>query len=224
MWGLPGESPDLVLSAELPRLDRFADRARLRSSGRIDWDLSDEFAFGYVGRLVPEKGIDWLLRSWQAAGLSSKARLLFVGEGPLEDTVRAAAMADPRIRLIGSVPFERVPMVMASLDVLILPSLTTTLWCEQYGRVLTEAMASGLPVVASRSGAIPEVVDNAGLLVSEASIIDLAGAMGRLEVDHAERDRLSRLGLGRAATAFSPAVGAANLTDFWQRAVGSEVR
>jgi glycosyltransferase involved in cell wall biosynthesis len=110
------------------------------------------------------------------------------------------------------------------LDALILPSLTTPMWCEQYGRVLTEAMASGLPVIASRSGAIPEVVDVAGLLVSEASVDDLAEAMGRLEVDRAEWDRLSRLGLARAATAFSPAVGAANLTDFWHRVVGSEVR
>jgi glycosyltransferase involved in cell wall biosynthesis len=223
-WGLPPESSELVLSAELPRLERFSDSQSLRSAGHSTWGLSDEFTVGYVGRLVQEKGIDWLLESWQTANLPDDAQLVFVGEGPLERNVRAAAVVDPRIRMLGPVPFEQVPTVMATLDVLALPSLTTPTWCEQYGRVITEAMASGVPVIASSTGAIPDVVGQAGLLVPEASVSDLAEAMVSLEADRQRRSRLGSMALERAATAFSPSIGADTLTTWWQCIVDGEGR
>jgi glycosyltransferase involved in cell wall biosynthesis len=184
--------------------------------GRDRWGYGQQIVFGYVGRLIPEKGIDWLLKSWKLARLPDQARLVFVGQGPMESLIRAAATIDARIRLIGPVRFEQIPTVMASLDALVLPSLTTRDWCEQYGRVITEAMASGVPVIASDSGAIPEVVGDAGIIVKEGSYGGLASTLNRTYLDPAMRIKLGKAGLGRAKLAFSPAVHAERMLAFWQ--------
>jgi glycosyltransferase involved in cell wall biosynthesis len=214
--GLPEASPTLVLCAELPNLQRFSHPERRRATGRKRWGLDQEFVVGYVGRLVAEKGIDWLLKSWRTASLPDFARLVFIGEGPMEGAIRVAATADARIRLIGPVPFEEMPTVMASLDALVLPSLTTRDWCEQYGRVITEAMASGVPVIASDSGAIPEVVGDAGIIVSEGSTGELAATLRQVALDPAVHRVLAEAGLARAQTAFSPAIEAERLRGFWR--------
>ena len=175
--GLRPSSPTLVLCAVLPKLERFSHPERRRMAGRERWGFDQEFVFGFVGRLVAEKGIDWLLESWRTASLPDHARLVFIGKGPMDGTIRAAATSDPRIRLIGHLSFEEMPTVMASLDALVLPSLTTRDWCEQFGRVITEAMASWVPVIASDSGAIPEVVGDGGIIVSEGSTAELAAEL-----------------------------------------------
>jgi glycosyltransferase involved in cell wall biosynthesis len=215
-WGLSPASRTLVLSAELPRLERFSHPERRRAAGRGRWEFGQEFVVGYVGRLVAEKGIDWLLESWRSASLPDHARLVFIGQGPMEGAIRAAATADARIRLKGPVSFEQVPTVMASLDALVLPSLTTRDWSEQYGRVITEAMASGVPVIASDSGAIPDVVGDAGIIVSEGSVAELAATLRRVSLDPVIHRALAEAGLARAQTAFSPAVQAERLHVFWR--------
>jgi glycosyltransferase involved in cell wall biosynthesis len=221
--GLPPASPTLVLCAVLPKLERFSHPERRRATGRERWGLDQEFVIGYVGRLVAEKGIDWLLESWRTASLPDHARLVFIGKGPMETAVRGAATVDPRIRLIGPVPLDQVPTVMASLDALVLPSLTTRDWCEQYGRVITEAMASGVPVIASDSGAIPEVVGDAGVIVSEGSTAELAATLRKVALDPAVHRVLAEAGLARAQTAFSPAIEAERLLGFWRTVAGCSV-
>jgi glycosyltransferase involved in cell wall biosynthesis len=136
----------------------------------------------------------------------------------MEDELRTASEADTRIQLFGPVPLDAVPTVMASLDTLVLPSLTTRNWCEQYGRVITEAMASAVPVIASNSGAIPEVVGDAGIIVSEESVAEFAGALRRVVLDPSSHKALKEAGLVRAESTFSPAIGAENLYDFWRSA------
>jgi glycosyltransferase involved in cell wall biosynthesis len=214
--GLSPCSPTLVLSSVLPHLDQFSHPERRRAAGRRGWGLENEFVVGYVGRLVAPKGLSWLLESWKAANLPDHARLVFVGQGPMEGTIRVASAADPRIRLIGPVPPDQVPTVMASLDALVLPSLTKRDFCEQYGRVITEAMASGVPVIASDSGAIPEVVGDAGIIVHEGSTAEFAAALRRVILEPSCQQALGEAGLARARTAFSPSNGAAKLQVFWE--------
>lgn len=221
--GLPPASPTLVQSSVLPHLERFSHPERRREVGRRGWGFDHEFVVGYVGRLIAEKGLDWLLESWRTACLPDHTRLVFIGKGPMEGAIRAAATTDARIRLIGPVPFDQVPTVMASLDALVLPSLTTRDWCEQYGRVITEAMASGVPVIASDSGAIPEVVGDAGIIVSEGSTAELAAALRRVSLDLAIHRSLAEASLARAQTAFSPAVAAERLRGFWRAVAGCSV-
>ncbi|HEY7691787.1 MAG TPA: glycosyltransferase family 4 protein [Gaiellaceae bacterium] len=119
---------------------------------------------GFVGRLVPEKGVRDLL------GFGS--RLLCVGSGPLEDEVRSVGA---RIELAQSL--EELAAAFERMAVLAIPSLTTPGWKEQFGRVAVEAMAAGVPVVAYDSGALAEVLGDAGVLVPEGDRAALVAAI-----------------------------------------------
>jgi len=84
--------------------------------------------------------------------------------------------------------------VYRSSDVLVLPSIPTKNWTEQFGYALVEAMASGIPVVASKSGAIPEVVksNENGFLVKPGDPVDLAEKIIKLLEDDSLRESLGR--------------------------------
>jgi glycosyltransferase involved in cell wall biosynthesis len=114
------------------------------------------------GRLVWEKGHFDVLRA--LAVLEKDVRLLIVGAGPERDRLhRYAADLGVGDRVeIRSVPYEAMPAVFADASAVVLASLATPVWEEQFGMVLAEAMAAGAPIVASRSGAIPEVLAGSG--------------------------------------------------------------
>ena len=113
---------------------------------------------------------------------------------------RLPADARARIRLHGKRPHDELPAFYRRADVLVVPSLS-----EAFGKPAVEAMASGLPVVATRVGGIPEVVADGetGLLVPPNDPVALAEAMGRLAADPALRARLGAAGRARAEERFS---------------------
>ena len=164
----------------------------------------DGFVIGYVGRLVPEKGLADLLNA--LALLPPQARLLLVGEGPFRPALEALARSlkvAPRVHFAGPVPLTDLPAHMNAMDTLVLPSRTHVTWKEQFGRVLIEAGACGLPVVGSDSGAIPEVIGGAGLTFPEGDAAALAGRLRTL-LDHPERRaEYGRLGQARASGLYS---------------------
>jgi glycosyltransferase involved in cell wall biosynthesis len=124
------------------------------------------FIVGYVGRLVESKGVQLLIRS--LARLPENVRALIVGKGPLRQNLEALARevgVAGRVKFETAVPYKSVAGVMRSMQLLVLPSLPTSHWVEQFGRVLIESMACGTPVMASRSGQIPEILGEAGVLV-----------------------------------------------------------
>jgi glycogen(starch) synthase len=143
---------------------------------------------GYVGRLAEQKAPHLLVEAF--ARVRPEASLVMVGDGPLRHVVDAAIQRSPardRITTSGFVPHHRVPSVLSALDVLVLPSVY-----EEMGSVLVEAMASGLPVVATRVGGIPEVVvdGQTGLLVPPADVAALAEAIDQLVGDPDRRRRM----------------------------------
>lgn len=191
------------------------------SRDRERWGTEDRFAIGYVGRLIPEKGLDDLLAA--AAPLlagHSEACLLLVGSGPWRASGEAKAQAlgiGEKVRFIPWVGSQDMPSVMRALDVLVLPSRTTPRWKEQFGRVLTEAMASGTVVVGSDSGEIPHVIGDAGLTFPEGSTAALAEALERLYRDPGLRDALRRQGLERVRRHFTQEAVAAATLEVYRR-------
>jgi glycosyltransferase involved in cell wall biosynthesis len=108
-----------------------------------------------------------------------------------------------RVVFTGPQPSTAMPRIMRGLDVLVGPSLTTARWKEQFGRMLVEAMACGVAVIGSDSGEIPNVIGEAGLVVSEGDAGALRAALSRLRDDPGERRRLGALGRARVLELFT---------------------
>lgn len=169
---------------------------------------------GYVGRLVPEKAVDVLLAA--VAGID--ARVLVVGDGVARAGLERQAGSWPagKAAFAGAVSDADVPDHLAAMDALVLPSRTTATWAEQFGHVLIEAMAAGVPVVGSSSGAIPEVIGDAGLIFPENDAAALAAQLRRLLGDEALRKALVERGRERVARRFTHEVVAAAYLDVWK--------
>ena len=112
-----------------------------------------EFAL-FVGRLSVEKGIDTLIAAWRDLGKSVPLKI--IGEGPLEKLVIEASQQNSSIEWLGRKPLPDVYDLMGKAKMLIFPSK----WYETFGRVAVEAFAKGTPVIASKLGAIAEIVDH----------------------------------------------------------------
>jgi len=108
----------------------------------------------YVGRLSVEKGLDTLLEAWDL--LDRPIPLKIVGDGPLSEMVQQATQKSPHITWLGRQPMTKVHQLMGEAQFLVFPSK----WYETFGRVAVEAFAKGTPVVASKIGAIAEIVDS----------------------------------------------------------------
>jgi glycosyltransferase involved in cell wall biosynthesis len=151
------------------------------SPGDGERDTLGGFAIGYLGRLVPEKGVDLLLRA--VAGVDGNWHLDIVGEGAererLSGLARHLGLSD-RVSFQEWVRSTRMPAFYRNMDVLVLPSRSRPNWVEQFGRVLIEAMACGVPVVGSDCGEIPNVVGDAGLIFPEGDVDALAACLVRL--------------------------------------------
>lgn len=175
----PGSTVPNGVDAELFRpMNRVAARAAVLPSVPV----GSGFVAGYVGRLVPEKGVLDLIESLPLG--PRNFHLLFVGSGPCREQLerRAAALGrSAQVHFLDARALEKLPEVMNALDVLLLPSRTTARWKEQYGRVIIEAHACGTPVIGSNSGAIPDVVAEGGLIIPEGDPLALATAVRQLQ-------------------------------------------
>jgi glycosyltransferase involved in cell wall biosynthesis len=168
------------------------------------------FIVGYAGRLVEEKGVDLLLEA--LSGLEGTWRAYLLGAGPALQTLRTQAArlgcAD-RVSFDAPIPSSQMPAYYQQLDVLVLPSRTRPNWKEQFGRVLVEAMACGVPVIGSDSGEIPHVIGDAGLIFPEGQVGVLRAHLARLLGDPDLRAELSRRGRARVVERFTQAQVAA---------------
>jgi glycosyltransferase involved in cell wall biosynthesis len=128
-------------------------------------------------------------------------KLLLVGAGPLERVLRQwAAEHENRVRFATDVAHARMARYLNAMDILAVPSRTTPRWREQFGRVIVEAMACGVPVVGSDSGEVPHVIGDAGVVVPEGHVEQWTRALAALVVDAEVRRDLSQRGRRRALT------------------------
>ncbi len=178
--------PNAVDTALFRPLDRADCRAALGLSG---------FVAGYVGRLVEEKGLADMVAALPYC--PPEVNLVFAGSGPfqpaLEQQAAALGMTD-RVKFLPARPQDELPQVMNALDALVLPSRTTPRWKEQFGRVIIEAQACGIPVIGSNSGAIPGVVGKGGLIFPEGDVPSLASAFSNLHSDPQGTREMGRVG------------------------------
>lgn len=149
---------------------------------------------GFVGRLIPEKGVILLLEALSQL-MDIEWRVLILGSGPLENEICGKWQQILGDRLIHrkAVPHADVPAYMRALDIFVLPSYTTLYWKEQFGLVLAEAMLCGVVCVGSSSGAIPGVMGPGGLVFQENNVADLMCALERLLVDVDLRKSLAQV-------------------------------
>lgn len=176
-------------------------------------------AFGYFGRLIDIKGCTVLL---DAAALCARRgldfRVVFVGKGDDGDSLRARAR---ELELVGCVEFEdaldveQVSARMRHLRAVVVPSL----WDENGAIVILEAMAAGVPVIASRVGGNSEYLAGIGVLVTRGSAEELADAIQRLSEDKALHHRLASAGRGRVAQEYSAALASQIHTRLYQEVI-----
>jgi glycosyltransferase involved in cell wall biosynthesis len=191
-------------AAPVPHADRAA--ARDRAGGP-----ETELLVLYVGRLVPEKGIETLLAAWRRAGLGAGARLALAGEGPLRRVVERDL---PEARSLGSVDSVDLPALYAAADVLVLPSIHTASFREPWGLVVNEAMLQRTPVIASDAvgAAAGGLVRNGrnGFVVPAGDPETLAARLRTLARDAGLRERMGAAGREDAA-AYTPSAWAAGM-------------
>lgn len=186
---------------------------------QLGW-TPDDVVVGFLGRFVPEKGLHLLLAALRAS--QAPWRALFVGAGPLEpDLQRFAAEHPGRVHVETSVAHDDVPRWLNAMTILCAPSQTTAAWREQFGRMLIEAMACGVPVIASDSGEMPSVLGDAGVVVFEEDVAGWTAAIDRLLGSEALRREYSARGADRARARFAWSVVARAHLDFFAELVES---
>ncbi len=185
--GLGGQWVLLPLGVDV---DRFQPVEHPAPTGRL--------RVGFVGRLIPHKGVDVLL---EAVAGDDRMHAEIFGAGPESDRLAAQAARlglGDRVTFHGHVEEEDIPDTYRRFDVLAVPSVPMPGWLEQFGRVVVEAQASGIPVVASASGALPDVVGEEGLLVPPSHPGALRDALRRLLDEPGLWERLRAEGIAGA--------------------------
>jgi glycosyltransferase involved in cell wall biosynthesis len=186
--------------------DRFTPSARDERLRKALGVTPETVLFAFAGRLVGWKGMAVAVRALaepMLAGLPIK--LLVIGDGPeraaLERLARTLGVSE-RLILHPPVPHDRLPAYYASAEAGVFPSIGD----EAFGITIAEAMSSGLPVIASHIGGIPEVVGNeasCGLLVPPADPAALAAAMRYMAIDSVRRTNLGQAARARIEKLFT---------------------
>ncbi|MEH1820684.1 MAG: glycosyltransferase family 4 protein [Nostoc sp.] len=168
----------------------------------LAWEEKGTPVIGFLGRFVPEKGLDLLMQVIDS--LQTPWRALFVGNGAMESSLRTWAKHYPeQVRICTDVKHSEVPQYLNAMDILVAPSQTISNWREQFGRMLIEAFACGVPVIGSDSGEIPYVIQDAGLVVGEKDELGWVAAISELLNSPSGRQELATKGLERAHTLYA---------------------
>ena len=201
--------------------------------GREGLGLSgDDFVILFVGWLLPRKGIDFLILALREllhdpALEGRKVRLLIVGSGPGQDRVErliARTGVAQACIFAGALPYSRMPAVFRSADVFVLPSVAAPEWQEQFGMSLIEAMACGVPAIATLTGAVEEIAGGAAALCQPNDFPALHAALRGLMLDDGRRQALAAAGRARAVACFDVRRTASALSAVYEDLLGGSVQ
>ena len=168
----------------------------------------------------PVKGVATLLRAVAKLATERNVSLIVVGRpaagGPTERLVAELALGD-RVRFVTGISDLELAELAASAEIAVVPSLY-----EGFSLPAVEHMASGTPLVASRTGALPEVTGDAAMLVTPGNPEELAAALGRLHDSAGQRERLGAAAWERVQQRFAwPAVARAIVAQYYRAAEGA---
>jgi glycosyltransferase involved in cell wall biosynthesis len=204
-----GVQPERIFVVRSRCDTRLFDPDRWKAAGdEVRADLpGDPVApvLGFVGTLNASKGIDLLVEAANDLAERRPLRLAIAGDGPLRTKLDAASTHGAlSIAFLGRIPADEVPGFLAAIDVLAVPS-----YDEGLPRVVLEAMAMGVPVVASSVGGIPEAVENGvtGILVPPGESASLAAALAKVFKDEKLASRLGEAGRRRVLEEFDARAG-----------------
>lgn len=174
----------------------------------------EPLAMAVVGRLVPERGVDRLLRT--CGQLMGPWSLAVAGTGPeqevLEELAQRLGLAS-RIRWLGPIARNEITALWREVDVLVVPSRSTPTWVERHSTVLLEAMAHGVAPVVSAEGALPELVGEAGVVTTTDE--ELLVGLQELVMNRARRAALGQAGRKRVLERYVDAAIARATSEFW---------
>ena len=206
-------------SVDLAQFCPGSEKNPLRESLNI---AKEDLVLAYFGRLVWEKGIFTLLDALAEIKLRGEIRnlkVLFVGSGrdqaELKHRVRRAALKD-HVRFVPSVAYAEMPQTINLADIVLLPSIPTRTWQEQFGMAVLEAMACGKPCIVSQCGGMPEMVGQDALLIPPGDYPALANSIMELAGSPRRRQQLGERARTRAEQQFSAIQNAERLVDIYQ--------
>ncbi|HDT14629.1 MAG TPA: glycosyltransferase family 1 protein, partial [Firmicutes bacterium] len=171
----------------------------------------------YAGRLAPEKGVETLIK---AAAEVPGITVDMAGTGDAEYTLKLKKTASDlgmgeRVVFHGHCGRREIADIMARADILVIPSLTTPNWKEQFGRVIIEAFASKTAVIGSSSGEIPNVIGDAGIVFKEGDDVELRDVLKRLVSDPAFCRALAEKGHKRVMDNFTNKIIASRMSELF---------
>lgn len=189
---------DIVVIPNGIDLDRFDNLPKERVRSRLQIG-KDEKVILYMGTLRPVKGVKYLIEAMRAVSQKDlEARLIVVGDGKerqnLEKLTKALNLGD-FVTFVGKVPNQEVPQYMAAADIFVLPSLS-----EGFPVTVLEAMASGLSIITTNIGGLPEIVHEGenGFLVQPKNPLEITQRVTLLLQDDELRERISGNNRARA--------------------------
>lgn len=163
----------------------------------------DEIVIGTAGRISNDKGAFDLVQA--VNNLQGPWRLLMIGDGPdrdaIENYVKEKHIED-RVKITGYVPQQEVARLMRTMDIFVLGSRTTAVWVDTFPLVVAQAMATGIPVIGSDSGAIPYQLGKDGVIFHEGDIQQLAFFIKNLVTDSSLRKKIGNSLYNRAISEF----------------------
>jgi len=173
----------IALGVKEEKIDLYCHWIDLKQFRPLDKDklrrkfvIENKFSVIFVGRMIPQKGARMLAN---VAAKMPQINFLFVGLGPDYEALRKLSLNNTNIKLFGNVPYNKLQLYYNLADIFCIPSL----YNEGWGRVIMEALACGLPVIASNRGAIPEVVDQSVAIIINPTPENLENSIKKLHED-----------------------------------------
>jgi len=194
--------PDIVISPSQFALDMLVNEGFFHDSAKVVIPngveipkqpvkkLRNEYTnFLYLGSVSKHKGVHFLVQAFRQIK-DQKLRLHIAGRGPNLEELKGIAEGDQRIRFYGFVSDESKEELLKMADIFVLP----TIWYENSPNVIRESFASGTPVIASRTGGVPELIENGhnGFLFEVGDVIKLKEILEEISQNPAELERLSK--------------------------------